>query len=352
MSLVLTAGLCLCLVGCRERGAAGTGAGGKTTASGDSKGGASGGRDSKSTGGSGDGGSSKSGQASGTKKQAGSVAFIRDGNVVVRDLATGKETDVTSDGTADGEIVYGCPTFVDAQTLMFVKGTTTVSAAGWRILRATIGKSGATVVDTEPALGLGYTPKTDRTLYLQMTGEGAGPDEPFGAELSLVASNESRGTHITNITSWYGDVTPWNCRIRMSPEETMVSVPGFPTDVSDEYTLVGWDDQQEKPLLKDEWLGQIYATGIAFAGTSVYATFADATGPGETPPLAEGLYRVDLKSLAHKRIAELRGPSGLAASEALGIAITQEDPMLVSVDLATGAKHDIADGEDPDVFPR
>lgn len=291
-------------------------------------------------------------------KAGGLLAFSRAGNIYVQDFGAGEERQLTYDGVPEGEegVSYGCPTFADEETLLFLSSMNDADGvAGTRQLHA-LDPAGAsefvTIDELEGPLGLGFSPSARTIYYLLQTGEGGMDGDPFGADITLFSQTQEEAPVQTPVTTWYGGVSLNQCRVRVNPvgDASEVSVPGFPTDVSDFYDLYDIATGDSIPILSEDDLGACIVTGIDFgeSGTE-YATIA---GISEPPPLTSGLYQLDTIAGEHTLIARIRQPWSCAVSEAqqLAAASTVEGQLRL-ITLENGRSRAIGEGEDPDFFP-
>jgi len=284
----------------------------------------------------------------------GRIAFSRDGNLYVLDLETREELEITTEGSAEWQsaISYGCPTFVSDDTLMFLKWTTdengmlTDRAALVGIIQS---ESDALAEDLKPT-GLGWSEALEAALVLSQTGDPQPAGDDVGATLTLYTISQGRRPKATDVESWFGGVSVNSARVRCSEDGELVSVPHFPTDVSDHYGIHRLDDGTGMDFVPEDWLGAIVATGVDFAGGDIYATFI-AIGDGA--PLEPGLYRVDLDAMDHELVASVDETNGLAVSTALGVAVVSTwEGALKLIDLETGKVTSLGAGQDPDIWPR
>jgi len=291
-------------------------------------------------------------------KAGGLLAFSREGNVYVYDFTDDQERQLTSDGVPMGTkgVTYGCPTLTDWSVLVFLSVETdadgTPGASRWYMIDPAGGSARETLGEDDVPLGLGYCPDT-RTLYTLHLPDKVGPGEDrFGATIALRAEFEGRRWS-TRPTTWYGDVGLDNCRVHIprSLHPTMVSMPGFPTDVSSAYGLYALATGDEIPLLTEEQLGANTVVGIDFAGAdTIYAAVAAPVGEA---PLTPGLYTFDPAGPTPTLIAQVREPKSLAVSNAQRYAaIGCMDGALWLVDLDTKQPRRLTTGEDPDFFPK
>lgn len=285
---------------------------------------------------------------------AGRVAFSRGGNVYVLDLETREEIEITNGGSADWQsaTTYGCPTFLAEDTLMFLKWTT--DADGLLTDRAAL--VGVIQSESEPLgegllpTGLGWSEALDAAFVVTQT-EPPQPDgDNFGAILTLCTLSRDGGEEETSVETWFGGVSIDSARVRCTEDGLLVSVPNFPTDVSDHYTLRILEDGTTVDLVPEEWLGAVVATGIDFAGGEMYATFI---AMGDAAPLEPGLYRVDLNEPEPELVARVDETNGLAVSATLGVAVVSTwDGALKLIDLGSGKVRSLGSGVDPDIWPR
>jgi len=291
-------------------------------------------------------------------KAGGLLAYSREGNLYVQDFGAGEERQLTYDGVPEGEggVTYGCPTFVDEDTMLFLSCVSDADGmAGTRqlhVLDPAGGSEFVTIDDLEGPLGLGYSPSANAIYYLLQTGESAQDGDPFGAEITLFYQLHEDEPVQSPVTTWYGGVSLHQCRIRVNPvgDASEVSVPGFPTDVSDFYDLHDIATGDGIPILSDDQLGACIVTGIDFGESG--AEYATIAGVSEPPPLSGGLYQLDTISGDHTLLARLRQPWSCAVSEAQQLAAASNvDGELMLITLDNGRSRRIAMGEDPDFFP-
>lgn len=292
-------------------------------------------------------------------KAGGLLAFVREGNIHVYDFGAGEERQLTFDGLPEGEegVSYGCPTFVDWNQMLFLSAQSGADGLTTTYRLHAADPAGDSEFDTlddpvEP-LGLGYCGAANAAYYLQQTGPGSQEDDNFGAEITLFAFLGDGGPEATPCTTWYGGVGLGHCRIRRSNADGApeVSIPRFPTDVSDFYGLSDVLSGEETPILSDEQLGANVVTGIDFGNSG--AVYASIAAMGEAP-LASGLYEVDPIALEHTLIARARDPwCGMAISEGQGYAAFANDQGVLSlVDLDSKRTRKLCEGTDPDFFPK
>jgi hypothetical protein len=292
-------------------------------------------------------------------KAGGLLAFVREGNIHVYDFGAGEERQLTFNGVAEGQegTSYGCPTLIDWDHMLFL--STENSADGvvttYRLhsLDPAGGSEYETLDDPTEPLGLGYCGAANAIYYLQQTGPVNNEGDNFGAEITLFAFLRDTGVEATPCTTWYGGVGLGHCRIRRNNAEdaTEVSIPAFPTDVSDFYDLADVQTGEKTALLTEEQLGANLITGIDFGESGrIYATI----GAMGDAPLASGLYEVDPLALEHTLIAPARDPwGGMAVSEGQGYAATASDQGVLSLtDLDNGRTRKLCEGTDPDFFPK
>jgi hypothetical protein len=285
------------------------------------------------------------------------ILFSRDGNIHMVEYGTLDETQITKDGTPENETggtAYGCPVWAKEDAFAALAWTTNDEGAVTRrdIISGELESEFSAMEDGPDAVGLGVSYDYRKGLYLGITKRGQEEDN-FGAELTLFTANleaeDVKGV-ATKVKSFYGGVTLNHCRLRMSPDGRMVSVPSFPTDVSDLYHVVSVQTGRAVEVEKEAWLGGVMITGVDFTRDAVYATIA---GVGEDPPLEPGLYKLDLQRLQHKLVVPLESPQGLAVCEAgKFVVVSTLEEELFAVDLTRGTVHHLVSGTDPDVWPR
>lgn len=287
-------------------------------------------------------------------QQTGQITYSLDGNIYVADLVERVPRQLTVDGVPETEagLQFGCPTFVDAETLVFLRWesddqwhlTSRIIAAG------AIESEWDAITEIPLPTALGWSTYYEQVLALSQIEEGMEPGDDFGALLQLCTYDGDGVTNLEGIRSWFGGVSINQARVRVSPDGAMASVPNFPTDVSDFYVLCDLETAAQYDLLPQELLGSLYVTALDFGDGTVYGAINDIT---EEQAWGNGLYRLDLESLEHERICDVDGSHGIAVSEALGLAVvsTSEDDLL-RVDLVTGNTEYIGQGTDPDIWPR
>ncbi|MBD3174310.1 MAG: hypothetical protein GF320_03965 [Armatimonadia bacterium] len=278
------------------------------------------------------------------------VAFSRDGNIFVADLREGTERAVTDDGApmGPGATTYACPTFVDRNIVMFMSWTfdDQGALAGSR-LHAGVAADEPQITTWEEVvqpLGLGAI-AYDQIVFLEMDGE---PEDPFGAELHVSIINSEGHILPTDITTWYGDVSPHVARLRVSDEGDLITLPRWPTDVSSPYAVRDIANDRELDLIPDDLLGAVLLRSVDFDNDAAYGVLEVI---GEVPEMVTGLYRLDLDGRAHQLIAQLDGAALLAVDEDEGIAIVSTgERELYVVDLQSGEATYLTDGLDPDII--
>jgi hypothetical protein len=285
---------------------------------------------------------------------AGQVVYERDGNIYRLDLASGDEKEVTTAGVAGEKsgTRYGCPTFIDENTVAFLEWTQGPDGGvkDRKIQFGPFDSEGDTLTESKKPTGLGYCPKLEKLYYLEQTGTGDEPGSDWGADLKLYEFPVSGDPKATELSSWYGDVGLGHARIRVSPDGKLASVPRFPTDVSDFYGMYHLMDGSSVDALPERYLGQAFVTSIDLTMAEAYATIMVLDNSID---LAPGLYNLNLVSHENELIAGLNNLYGLSVSESLGIAIVCDDSgNLSSIDLDSGEETPLGAGSDPDVWPK
>jgi hypothetical protein len=285
---------------------------------------------------------------------SGRVLFTRDGNVHLIRLKTGEEMQITNQGVPeeDAGVHYGAPTWVDNESLAMLRWET--NANGRIVKRAiefgVIQSESDTISEAKRPTGLGYSTGLSKLLYLEQTGQGGGAEDDFGAELALFTFAKSGKPERTKLTSWFGDTSLGHARIRASAKGDLVSLPRFPTDVSDFYGINRFSSGAAVDVIPERYLGQAFVTGIDFGQKAAYATIMVLDNSIEMGP---GLYRLDLSTREHEQIAMQSNLYGLAVSEPLGIAVVANDSGDLSVmQLVGGDETPLGSGADPDIWPR
>jgi len=289
-------------------------------------------------------------------KAGGLIAFSREGNIYIYDIGSSEERQLTHNGVSEGEAgtTHGCPTIIDENTVAFLSWEADANGMiSSRTLNGADIAGGSEYTSADVAqdpVGLGWVPDDEKLYYLKITGNVAQDGDPFGAQLTLFCvEGEARATR-TKVKTWYGGVSLTSCRIRQSSDGKYVSVPRFPTDVSDYYGLHRASDGKAVDVLKEEWLGADYVTGLDFAGDTVYANIASL---GEDAPLIAGFYFVDVENKDPGLLVQLDDPRGLAVSAAQDFAVLGNmDGELKLIELNTRHVKDLCKGEDPDIYPR
>ncbi len=284
----------------------------------------------------------------------GQITYSLDGNIYFMDLVEREPRQLTADGVPETEagLRFGCPSFVDQETLLFLRWE---SDDQWQVTSRTVA-SGLiesewdAVTEIPFPTALGWSTYFEQVFALWQIEEGMEPGDDFGALLQLCTYDGDVVTDLEGIRSWFGGVSINQARIRVSPDGAMVSIPNFPTDVSDFYVLRDLETAAQVELLPQELLGSLYITALDFGDGTVYGAINDIT---EEQAWGNGLYRLDLETLEHEKIRELDGSHGIAVSETLELAVmsTAEDDLIL-VDLVTGNSQRIARGTDPDIWPR
>lgn len=285
---------------------------------------------------------------------SGRVLFTRGGNVYLLDLKTEEEMEITNRGVPeeDAGVHFGAPTWVDRESLVMLRWET--NANGRIVKRAidfgVIQSEGDTISEAKRPTGLGYSTGLSKLLYLEQTGQGGGGGDDFGAELALFTFAQSGKPERTKLTSWFGDTSLGHARIRASAKGDLVSLPRFPTDVSDFYGINRLTSGAAIDVIPESYLGQAFVTGIDFGAKSPYATVMVLDNSIEMGP---GLYRLNLSTRDHEQIAMQSNLYGLAVSESLGIAVVANDSGDLSViRLDSGDETPLGSGSDPDIWPR
>jgi len=289
-------------------------------------------------------------------KAGGLIAYSREGNIYAYDIGSSEERQLTSDGVSEGTAgtTHGCPTIIDENTIAFLSweadGAGLISSRALNVADRAGGSEYNAVDFVEDPLGLGWTSGDEKLYYLKLTGEVSEGGDPFGAEVTLFSAEGDGESSRTKVKTWYGGVTLNACRVRQSPDGKYLSVPRFPTDVSDYYGLHRVSDGKGADVLKEEWLGADYVTGLDFSADTVYANIASM---GEDAPLIAGFYFVDVENKEPGILAQIDDPRGLAVSDAQEFAVVGNmDGELKLIELTTRDVRDLCKGEDPDIYPR
>jgi hypothetical protein len=284
----------------------------------------------------------------------GQITYSLDGNIHFMDLVEREPRQLTMGGVPETEagLRFGCPSFVDQETLLFLRWE---SDDQWHVTSRTIASGSIesewdAITEVPYPTALGWSTFFEEVFALWQIEEGMEPGDDFGALLQLCAYDGDVVTDIEGIRSWFGGVSINQARIRVSPDGAMVSIPNFPTDVSDFYVLHDLETAGQVELLPQEVLGSLYITALDFGDGTVYGAINDIT---EEQAWGNGLYRLDLETFEHEKILALDGSHGIAVSETLQLAVmsTAEDDLIL-VDLATGNSQRIGRGTDPDIWPR
>lgn len=310
------------------------------------------------------------------------LALTRNGNILVRDLLTGDEHQLTTDGAMpprdDDQVWYpGKPgRFVGARLyrepviaspaelycLRFV-GDPCSARAEHSLLRFSLAGGAASPSRVaEHVVALGLEPGNGRLLVLQMGGSDraeriATHPPPESAPLDgipcrLAAIGGPHGRPVPRIEERFCSFDPdaIAISIQASTELGAIATPRFPTDYSSSHRLRSWPAGEPFHCL--DGLSRDFPMGlqdVALTASTAYGTF----------PM--GLCTIDLTGASEPRVlARLPAavvPGRLTVSEALGVAVVSGyvgggRPKLWLVDLTTSETRYLCEGDEPDVWPK
>jgi hypothetical protein len=292
-------------------------------------------------------------QARAQEGEGGKVAYLRDGNVFVYDLASGHGSQLTRDGVTAGEqgFGYGPPVFVDGGTLAVVRWRWADDGATMdrQILLGGVDGGWKPVEGPRSPFDLGYDASTGKLVY---TDELVGGEGPVPARALYVLRPGRPPELIEGFQREVLEGSPWSERIRVAPEGGLMLVPTYPdnpVDMRELLTLPGC-----RPLaLLTEPRGSDYITDADFSLGAVYIAVLTY---GPSPYEQGGLYEVLLDGGKPRLV--MRGVRRAAVSGTLGIAVVEqpagdEEGVLVTVPLEGGKPTSLREnGCWPDIWPR
>ena len=288
------------------------------------------------------------------------LAYSRAHDIYALDLADGVEKRITRDSPGDGAAgsFNYCPTLVTRTKLLFLRRGHQGERISSHLWQADLRSGSIKEVSDTECVGLGYDPRTERTWVLRPV---ATPD-PQPAVAVRVYSRRGDGPLADTGMALSGvDVSPYG-RLRFSSDGSLVSGPSLSGNPDSAYRLMRTRDWAEVDTESWPTWFKIDIDGYAFSEDTVYATSNQFLS--EEP--GGGVYEVDLSRGPRAMIAPFRKPRGIAVSRSNGTAIVEEDlpqwpppaepaerppSRLFAVDLDSGLKVALVEGEDPDIWP-